>query len=159
MDPTVWGPKLWFALHTMTFNYPIKPTYQDKRHYHDLFEILKHTIPCDICKQHYREHLQVNPISPHLDSRDSLVRWLVDVHNSVNKSLGKPILNMDQVVEIYRQAYSKTDTESKNEESHTLKNKSNYLNTYTLTSLVVISVLLLVFFYMKCIKKNNIKIY
>jgi hypothetical protein len=158
MDPTVWGPKLWFALHTMTFNYPINPTYQDKRHYHDLFENLKHTIPCDICKQHYKEHLQVNPISPHLDSRDSLVKWLVDVHNSVNKSLGKPILNMDQVVEIYRKEYSKTDLEP-TKPSHNIKNKSNYFNNYMFTSFIVVTILLSIFLYIRCVRKNKIKIY
>ena len=31
MNPSVWGPKLWFSLHTITLNYPKKPTYKDKK--------------------------------------------------------------------------------------------------------------------------------
>ncbi len=30
MLTTVWGPSLWHYLHTMSFNYPVKPTKTDK---------------------------------------------------------------------------------------------------------------------------------
>ena len=33
MLTTVWGPGLWHALHTMSFNYPVHPTNDDKKHY------------------------------------------------------------------------------------------------------------------------------
>jgi len=29
----VWGPPLWHFLHTMSFNYPVKPTKDDKQNY------------------------------------------------------------------------------------------------------------------------------
>ena len=35
MLTAVWGPSLWHSLHTMSFNYPVKPTAQDKKHYRD----------------------------------------------------------------------------------------------------------------------------
>ena len=31
MLTSVWGPSLWHYLHTMSFNYPVKPTKQDKK--------------------------------------------------------------------------------------------------------------------------------
>ena len=31
MDPTVWGPKLWFFIHTLAFNFPETPSYEQKR--------------------------------------------------------------------------------------------------------------------------------
>ena len=31
MLTTVWGPSMWHYLHTMSFNYPINPTPQDKK--------------------------------------------------------------------------------------------------------------------------------
>lgn len=30
MLTSVWGPSMWHFLHTMSFNYPLKPTKQDK---------------------------------------------------------------------------------------------------------------------------------
>ena len=33
MLTSVWGPNLWHVLHTMSFNYPVNPTEQDKIHY------------------------------------------------------------------------------------------------------------------------------
>ena len=38
----VWGPSLWHVLHTISFNYPVEPTYKDKVNYF----ITKHN-----CKQ------------------------------------------------------------------------------------------------------------
>ena len=33
MLTSVWGPSLWHYLHVMSFNYPMKPTKQEKKHY------------------------------------------------------------------------------------------------------------------------------
>ena len=35
MLTTVWGPSLWHFLHTMSFNYPVEPTLQQKKQYLD----------------------------------------------------------------------------------------------------------------------------
>ena len=40
----------------------------------------------------------------HLDSRDSLSRWLVDFHNKVNERLGKPIMKYEEVAKEYVEA-------------------------------------------------------
>ena len=36
MITSVWGPALWHYLHTMSFNYPVKPTNEEKKYYRDL---------------------------------------------------------------------------------------------------------------------------
>ena len=33
MLTTVWGPSMWHYLHTMSFNYPVNPSEEDKKHY------------------------------------------------------------------------------------------------------------------------------
>ena len=33
MLTSVWGPALWHVLHTISFNYPVKPSTQQKRDY------------------------------------------------------------------------------------------------------------------------------
>ena len=37
MLTTVWGPSLWHSLHTMSFNYPVKPTVKIKKIIKNLF--------------------------------------------------------------------------------------------------------------------------
>ena len=33
MVTTIWGPGMWHFLHTISFNYPINPTDEDKTNY------------------------------------------------------------------------------------------------------------------------------
>jgi hypothetical protein len=102
MLPAIWGPHLWYILHIISFEYPERPTELDKRIYHDFYTSLKDVIPCDQCKKHYRDHITKYPLTPHLDSRDTLIKWVVQVHNFVNASLGKPILKLEEVFDIYK---------------------------------------------------------
>ena len=46
MLTTVWGPSMWHYLHTMSFNYPIHPSADDKKHYRDFIISLQHVLPC-----------------------------------------------------------------------------------------------------------------
>jgi len=43
MDPKVWGPKLWFVIHTIALNYPDNPSYDQKRIHEDFFNNLVFT--------------------------------------------------------------------------------------------------------------------
>ena len=62
MDPTRWGPKLWFFMHTLSFNYPDNPTQNDKLNIKNFFENLKYLIPCETCRIHYGGHTTKMPI-------------------------------------------------------------------------------------------------
>jgi len=101
MKPEIWGPHLWYILHIISFEYPLNPTEYDKRIYHDFYTSLKDVIPCEMCRKHYQTHIHKYPLTPHLDTRDTLVKWVIQVHNFVNASLGKPILSIAQVMDIY----------------------------------------------------------
>ena len=101
MKPEIWGPHLWYILHIISFEYPLNPTEYDKRIYHDFYTSLKDVIPCEMCRKHYRTHINKYPLTPHLDTRDTLVKWVIQVHNFVNASLGKPIFTIAQVMDIY----------------------------------------------------------
>ena len=41
MLTSVWGPALWHSLHTMSFNYPVKPSKEQKEYYKDFYEFTK----------------------------------------------------------------------------------------------------------------------
>ena len=111
MDPTVWGPKLWFVIHTIALNYPNNPTYEDKRVMEEFFNNLKSIIPCDKCRIHYRQRLERNPIINYLDNKESIFRYTINLHNQVNKSLNKKIYSYDEVVQIYKEHYNKDAVE------------------------------------------------
>ena len=46
MMTAIWGPPLWFTLHTISFNYPVNPTEEDKRRYYKYFKYLGKVLPC-----------------------------------------------------------------------------------------------------------------
>ena len=107
MNQNIWGSHLWFSLHTISFNYPTKPTNDDKEKYKLFFETLQYVIPCNICKKNYIRHLQEHPITNHLNSKKDLVYWVIDMHNMVNAEIGKKILSYDVVLKKYKLIYDK----------------------------------------------------
>lgn len=102
MNPKFWGPHAWIFLHSVTMNYPKNPTQQDKQKYRDFFKSMERVLPCEKCAYHYSKHIDEFPIDPALESRDTLVRWLIQIHNEVNISLNKPEYTYEQVIEEYR---------------------------------------------------------
>ena len=130
MDPKIWGPKLWFVIHTVALNYPDNPTYQDKRNHEDFFNHLVYMIPCDKCRIHYRQRLDKYPIIQHLDNSDKLFRYTITLHNDVNKMLNKPEMDYDQVIKYYRKSY--------NQNNHV----SSFFNMKTLYGVLIIIVLI-----------------
>lgn len=107
MNPFVWGPPFWFVMHTVSLNYPLKPTYAQRRTHYDFFYNIRNILPCEMCRQHYRTLLKRFPIEPFLDNRDALVSWVILIHNQVNVRLGKPTMSKDAVMQKYSKAYER----------------------------------------------------
>jgi len=40
MLTSVWGPPLWHTLHTISFNYPINPTSEQKKQYFEFYNVV-----------------------------------------------------------------------------------------------------------------------
>lgn len=92
MDPKIWGPHLWFYLHSMSFQYCHDKkcaTTKEKRAMKQFLDSLKHTIPCQECREKYSAYLEMNP--PNLENRRGLFKWLVDLHNYVNEESNKKL--------------------------------------------------------------------
>jgi len=86
----VWGPALWHTLHTISFNYPVKPTDEQKKQYYDFFTGLKNILPCKYCRDNYTKNLEILPLTKNkLKNRESLSRWLYEMHEIINKHLDK----------------------------------------------------------------------
>ena len=87
---TVWGPPMWHYLHTMSFNYPVHPTAADKRNYSAFIIGLQHVLPCKYCRINLKTNFKNHPLRAcHLANRDAFSRYVYELHEIVNKLLGK----------------------------------------------------------------------
>ena len=96
MDPGIWGPSMWFVVHLVAINYPVQPSHADRKIAQDFYERLGHILPCHTCRMNYQRHLRELPLTPHLDTRNTLVEWTIHLHNKVNQETGKPMLTLDE---------------------------------------------------------------
>ena len=155
MNQNIWGPHLWFSLHTMSFNYPIKPNNKDKNEYKSFFNSLKYVIPCSVCKKNYIRHLNEHPIQDYLDNRKSLVYWLIDMHNMVNVEIGKKLFSYDIVIKKYEDVYQKkiilnNETENQNIEGENIQSKNTkYVHIIYSVFTILIILLIINIFYLK----------
>jgi hypothetical protein len=87
---SVWGPIFWTALHTMSFNYPITPTKEDKIHYMDFILNLQYILPCKYCRINLTNNFKEKPLTmAQMESRDTFSRYVYELHEIVNKMLKK----------------------------------------------------------------------
>jgi len=87
---TVWGPPMWHFLHTMSFNYPVHPSAADKRNYGAFITGLQHILPCKHCRVNLKSNFKNHPLRAcHLANRDAFSKYVYELHEVVNKLLGK----------------------------------------------------------------------
>ena len=90
MVTSTWGPAAWHLLHTMSFNYPINPTPEDKKYYKEFVLNLQHVLPCKYCRMNLKNNFKHHPLKmSHMKNRDSFSRYIYNLHELVNKMLGK----------------------------------------------------------------------
>uniref|UniRef100_A0A6C0KZ37 thiol oxidase n=1 Tax=viral metagenome TaxID=1070528 RepID=A0A6C0KZ37_9ZZZZ len=90
MLTTVWGPGMWHYLHTMSFNYPVKPTPDEKKHYRDFIISLKYVLPCKYCRMNLARNFKQMPLKmSDMSSREKFSKYIYELHELVNKMLHK----------------------------------------------------------------------
>jgi len=90
MLTSVWGPSMWFTLHLISFNYPVKPTLKQKSEYYNFFKNLGNILPCSYCRKNYKKNIKTVKLTMNImKNRNTLSLWLYKLHNEVNKMLGK----------------------------------------------------------------------
>lgn len=101
METSFWGPAAWKFGHTITFNYPLNPTSEDRQKYYNYFKNLGDILPCPSCAESYKIYFQYIPIVEYLDDIYGITFWFYTIHYLVNKKLGKKNISFHQVVKIY----------------------------------------------------------
>lgn len=99
----IWGKVGWIYLHSVAHGYPVNPEDFDQEkgyiigttrsNYHNFFILIGDTLPCKFCRDSYKKFIAENPIR--LNSRLELTKWLWEIHNMVNKKLGKKYNSTD----------------------------------------------------------------
>lgn len=105
LDPAVWGPHYWFVLHTIALSYPVKPNETMRKKYYDFYQNLPMFIPIQEMGNNLSKFLDKYPVTPYLESRQSLVRWTNFIHNKINNALGKETMTLEETMTAYYEHY------------------------------------------------------
>lgn len=90
MLTSVWGPTLWHFLHLMSFNYPVKPTPEDKKNYKNFILNLQKVLPCKYCRINLKDNLKSCCFGNKcFQNREEFSKFIYRLHCHVNKMLGK----------------------------------------------------------------------
>lgn len=102
MTPDVFGPKVWFLLHTMAVNYPDYPSPAIIAETKMAIIGLPSLLPCNVCKNGIRGWIAKSaPLDHATSSRINLISFILEMHNHVNKKLGKSMWTLSQLLEKY----------------------------------------------------------
>lgn len=135
--PDVWGPHGWKFIHYVTLGYPNNPTSETKKHYYDFFDNLKNVLPCSICGNHYKEHLEFFPLTNEiLSNKVKLIEWGINMHNLVNEVNRKRIFTFD---EGFKEINKNNDDCVKKENFST----NNRINILLISSVILLIILIL----------------
>lgn len=140
MNVNKWGPGGWDFLHSITFNYPLQPTDNDKKYYSEFFKSIGNMLPCKYCRNSYIVYYKYLPIDNFLDSREGVTYWLYTIHSLVNQKVFKKNTSFSDVVKKYETYRASCGTISKdgdlNKKYKSCQNKKStqidleYLNNF-----------------------------
>lgn len=113
MNVNKWGPGGWEFLHSITFNYPIEPSQDDKENYSNFFKSIGHMLPCKYCRDSYNIYYKYLPIDNFLDSREGVTYWLYIIHKLVNQKVYKDNTKFSDIIKKYENFRASCGTISK----------------------------------------------
>lgn len=90
-----WSRPVWHAMHSLTFTYPeSEPSVIQKHSMRAYIAATADVLPCKMCREHFSARIAdtATDWDTVLESRETLSKWLVNLHNSVNREKGKPIM-------------------------------------------------------------------
>ena len=110
-----WGPRMWRYLHSMAekvgrvvdIRAQTQRNNEEKRLWVVLVQLLQKTMPCPLCRQHFREYVTRNGFGLMFNSvgegrRNELRRWLWSLHTHVRQGKSQPLdVTLEQVPTMY----------------------------------------------------------
>jgi len=104
IDPDIFGPFLWASIHLICLGAPDKLNGTQQEMYKAFFQNLPNIIPCESCGENMKKNLNRLPLenSVALMGSKELFKWSIDLHNLVNKELGKPEIKYEDALKIWK---------------------------------------------------------
>ncbi len=126
---STWGPSQWHMLHTISFNYPVKPTQKDKERYRSYILSLKNVLPCGKCRANLKENFKKLPLRmADMENRETFSRYIFNLHELINTMLGKSSgLTYEEVRDTYENFRSRC-TATKGSLSENARRKQSSLS-------------------------------
>ena len=100
----LWGPALWMILHSATERIGLlsltRLPQEESRIWLGLLGSLRYSLPCPLCKKHFSSYFSSASL-PNF-SKETIRRWLFDLHERVNLYTNKPYtITIEQLPELY----------------------------------------------------------
>ena len=137
LDPSIWTKHYWFFLNTIAFNYPDYPNKHLKKKYYDFFMNFPLYIPDEEVGNKFSELLDKFPISPYLDNKNKLIKWVIFIQNRLNIFLKLPEESYEEIINKYYDEYRPVKE----------KNIKNKINKDRIIAFILIILLLLTSYY------------
>lgn len=98
ITPKEWGPIWWEFINVYVNQYPEVPNTAEQEMMFWFLSNLSTTLPCEKCREHYAELIanKKQKLQNAVRNRVELWKFVVDIHNEINKRLGKPIQSYDK---------------------------------------------------------------
>ena len=139
LNPKVWGPHAWFFIDSIVLSLPNKLTYEQKNIYKNFFTSLQYILPCEGCREHYKQNLIKYPLTDIvLSKKENMVKWILNVHNNVRRDAKKIPISVNQYFEYYNKQYDDNNNNNK---------ISKDCNFKYYISIIIILILILFIFY------------
>lgn len=96
--PEVFGPGIWFMIHNqgLRANTDLK-----KEQYEINMQLLCDDFRCNECKTHFQKFIDSHPLIKYWKEENGFFRWSFELHNSVNKRLGKYQPNFEEALNYF----------------------------------------------------------
>ena len=104
--PEAWGRCGWTLLHACSFGVDDTLTREQRDGMYHLLWSLTDVLPCKKCQAHLRDELSVhfyNSNLPAFQTKANLTRSLNELHNSVNRALGKATMSYEEMCKMYKE--------------------------------------------------------
>ncbi|KAI5364153.1 putative ERV/ALR sulfhydryl oxidase domain, sulfhydryl oxidase ALR/ERV [Septoria linicola] len=95
------GRSTWTLLHTMTANYPERPSFTQQNDTKQFLGLFGKLYPCWVCADDFRAWMR-DGNEPKVSNREEFGRWMCEAHNAVNVKLGKKSFDCNKWEERWR---------------------------------------------------------
>jgi hypothetical protein len=105
---SIWGPELWMILHSSAERIGSKALNrlpgEELRIWSTLLSSMRYSLPCPQCKRHYTDYFSTHSMPQW--NKDTMRRWLFELHQLINAKNGKEnTFTIEKVEEHYSQPF------------------------------------------------------